>query len=116
MKHRDLGPLFGGRNYDEGTEVSIQRVEDANSPDTYDRALEDAIRRLGRLPELVTSESILPDLSAYGFTDNRAMGPLMRRLIAQGHITRTGTFKETKRLGSNTMPRPVYRNERGGSE
>tara|TARA_B100000686_G_C16381786_1_gene757909 strand:+ start:137 stop:487 length:351 start_codon:yes stop_codon:yes gene_type:complete len=112
MKDRDLGPLFGGRDYDAETEICIERVEAANSPDPLDLAQKDAIRRLAGLPELVTSETILPDLAGYGFTDNRAMGPLMRRLIAQGHITRTGTFRVTKRAGSNTMPRPVYRNEK----
>ena len=53
-----------------------------------------------------------PDVAVYGFSDNRAMGPLMRRLISGGHITGTESFRLTKRIGANRMPRPVYRNEK----
>ena len=110
MKPNDFGPLFGGAHYDESTEASIQQVEDANTPDPLDVAQLDAIRRLESLPEFVTADVILPDLAQYGFTDNRAMGPLMRRLVTGGHLSRTGEFRQTKRGRSNTMPRPVYQN------
>jgi len=105
---RSLGPLFEDRP----TELAIRRVEEANTPHPLDLAEADAIQTLAGLPEFVTSEAILPDLSIYGFSDNRAMGPLMRRLITKRHLTHTGTFRETKRHGSHRMPRPVYRNER----
>jgi len=107
-QRRSLGPLFEDR----ATEVAIARVEEANTPSPLDVAEADAIKTLAGLPEYVTSDMILPDLAVYGFTDNRAMGPLMRRLISGGHITGTESFRLTKRIGSNRMPRPVYRNEK----
>ena len=65
----DLGPLFEAA----ATEEAIQRVEEANSPDPLEMAYSHAVKNLRRLPALVSSDTILPSLSQYGFTDNRAM-------------------------------------------
>tara|TARA_R110002051_G_scaffold63430_1_gene115543 strand:- start:583 stop:927 length:345 start_codon:yes stop_codon:yes gene_type:complete len=92
------------------TELAIKRVEDANSPDPLDEAEADAIKALTSLPELVSSDTILPDISGYGFTDNRAMGPIMRRLLKKGLITPTGDYRKSQRGGSHRMPKAVYRN------
>jgi hypothetical protein len=91
-------------------ELAIRRVEDANSPDPLDEAEADAITALASLPELVSSDTILPDLSRYGFTDNRAMGPIMRRLVAKGFLATTGTFRKSERQGSHRRPTAVYLN------
>ena len=92
------------------TELSIKRVDDANTPDPLDEALRAAIATLGRLPARVSSDTILPDLARFGFSDNRAMGPLMRRLRIQGHISPTGEYRKSVRPGSHGAPRAVYRN------
>ena len=104
----DLGPLFEAA----ATEEAIQRVEEANSPDPMEMAYSHAVKNLRRLPDLVSSDTILPSLSQYGFTDNRAMGPLMRRLMDAGHIQPTGEFRKSTRPGNHRVPKAVYRNER----
>ena len=102
----DLGPLFEAA----ATEEAIQRVEEANSPDPLDVAYSHAVQNLRRLPALVSSDTILPSLAQYGFTDNRAMGPLMRRLMDAGHIQATGEFRKSTRPGNHGVPKAVYRN------
>ena len=104
----DLGPLFEAA----ATEEAIQRVEEANSPDPLDMAYSHAVKNLRRLPALVSSGTILPTLAEYGFTDHRAMGPLMRRLMDAGHIQPTGDFRKSIRPGNHGVPKAVYRNPR----
>lgn len=106
MNKQSLGPLFE----EAAKELAICRVEEANSPDPLDEAEADAITALRSLPGLVSSDTILPDLSRYGFTDNRAMGPIMRRLLAKGFITPTGDYRKSQRGGSHRMPKAVYWN------
>ena len=96
----------------QATELAIQRVENANAPDPLASAEENAIATLAGLPALVSADSIFPHLTGYGFSDNRAIGPLMRRLVRNGHISATGEYRKSKRPGSHGAPRAVYRNFR----
>jgi len=101
---------YARRVEEEARESALQRVEDVNSPCPLDRAEADAIKALVTLPELVSADTILPDLSRYGFTDNRAIGAIMRRLLAKGLIAPTGGYRKSQRGGSHLMPKAVYRN------
>ena len=102
----DYGPLFEVA----ATEQAIQRVEDANTPDPMAMAYADAVKNLRDLPGCVSSDTILPSLAVYGFTDNRAMGPIMRHLITAGHLAPTGEHRKSSRPGNHQAPRAVYRN------
>tara|TARA_R110000824_G_scaffold112909_2_gene262392 strand:- start:559 stop:936 length:378 start_codon:yes stop_codon:yes gene_type:complete len=95
---------------DQATELAIERVEATNLPNPLEKAEANAIAYLSRLPALVSSDSIFPTLGTYGFSDNRAIGPLMRRLVRNGHISATGRYRKSRRPGSHGAPRAVYRN------
>ena len=90
------------------TENAINVVENNNS--AIDAAVADAIENLRDLPVEVSSDTILPDLSKYGFTDSRVMGPIMRRLAKAGAIQLTGRYRKSRRLGSHRMPKAIYHN------
>lgn len=81
-----------------------------NNADPVGQAEADALDNLAYLPREVSSDTILPDLSKYGFTDGRAMGPIMKRLVKSGAITPTGQFRKSQRPGSHRMPKAVYTN------
>lgn len=104
--------LTGAGSETLATELAIKRVDEANTPDPLAAAEANAIATLATLPSLVSSDTILPDLEKYGFSDNRAIGPLMRRLVRKGHIAPTGEYRKSKRPGSHGVPRAVYWNAR----
>jgi|DEB0MinimDraft_6_1074348.scaffolds.fasta_scaffold66955_2 hypothetical protein len=92
----------------------IALVEENNlSP--IERALAEARETLALLAsmnpeEVVTSDSLFPDLGKYGFTDGRAVGAIMRRLICEGLLEKLpGQFRESKRPGNHLTPRQCYR-------
>ena len=83
---RSLGPLFEDRP----TELAIRRVEEANTPHPLDLAEADAIQTLAGLPEFVTSEAILPDLSIYAASGPAVSGTQSaptRPPLTPGHAT-----------------------------
>jgi len=94
----------------EATESAITVVEENNSPSPLDEAEKDALTNLRHLPEKVSSDTILPNLAKYGFTDTRAMGPIMRRLAKAGAIKATGEYRKSQRIGSHRMPKAIYHN------
>lgn len=106
----DGTPLFDFIRESLATELGIKRVEAANDPDPIDAAEAAAIATLARLPWYVSSDTILPDIGVFGFTDNRAMGPIMRRLVKAGHITPSGEYRNSLRAGNHGNPVAVYRN------
>jgi len=75
-----------------------------------DRASDTALDNLRSLPVEVSSDTILPNLHDFGFTDDRVMGPVMLRLIKVGAIVPTYRYRQSTRLGSHRTPRSVYRN------
>ena len=89
---------------------AIDRVEENNSPDPLEQAKADAVANLDRLPEKVSSDTILPDLEVYGFTDPRAMGPVMIYLKKQRHIEPAGEWRKSVRPGNHQVPKAVYLN------
>jgi hypothetical protein len=93
-------------------EVAIKRLEMHNDHGPIEKALEDLRETLSRLPAAaeVTSDSLFEDLSLYGFTDNRAIGPVMRRAVKAGLITPTAAFRNSNRPGSHCAPRRIYLN------
>ena len=109
--------LFSGQGYDpappmpesESKEKAIAQVEENNSPDPIKTAIRDAIAILGGIPAWaeVTSETVLPDLDQYGFTDNRAAGPIMRKLATLGYITPEPNGKHVKSTRANNHQRPI---------
>tara|TARA_R110000765_G_scaffold238604_1_gene341304 strand:+ start:93 stop:479 length:387 start_codon:yes stop_codon:yes gene_type:complete len=105
-----LGAAAATAPESQATELAIRRVDAANSPAPLDRAEADGIAKLAGLPILVSSDSIFPSLDEYGFSDNRAVGPLMRRLVVAGKIRPTGDYRKSRRPGSHGAPRAVYRN------
>lgn len=128
MTPRDIThdlPLFGiqirqRRTIIEQTrrDQAIARVEDRNEPGPNDRALAEVEERLRRLPigAEITSDSLLPDLSRFGFSDPRAVGAIMKRALAAGWIRPTDRFRNSTRPGNHCAPRRIYRNayaERG---
>lgn len=96
----------------EARDKAIETVEKNNSPGGIEEAVEDAVKLLKTLPngEEVTSDTLVPDLAKYGFSDNRAVGVVMRRLTSNGFIKPTDKFRASKRPGNHLTPRKVYFN------
>lgn len=84
-----------------------------NNNVAIDEAEADALENLRNLPKEVSSDTILPELSKYGFTDTRVMGPIMRRLAKAGAIEVTGRYRKSRRSGSHRMPKAIYNNQQG---
>lgn len=86
-----------------------------NNADPIEAALADA-RETIRVASSInpgaefTSDTVLPDLSPYGFTDGRAVGSIMRRLVASGDLVKVpGRYRPSTRKGNHLTPRQVYR-------
>ena len=89
---------------------AVETLERRNEP-CLDVAERDALvlmRRLGRGAR-VTSDQLIPEVGKYGFSDNRAVGAVMLRLIHGGHLVRTSHFRTSQRHGNHGCPRRVYR-------
>ena len=84
-------------------------------PSPFNQALEDMVSNLRGMPLklMVTSDTILPDIKRYGFSDGRVVGALMRHLIKDGSITRTPHMRNSIRAGNHCAPRRVYVNNLG---
>ena len=93
------------------TEAAIALVENNNA--AIDAAVAEAIENLRDLPMDVSADTILPDISKYGFTDPRVMGPIMRRLTKAGAIQVTGQYRKSRRLGNHRKPIAIYHNQNG---
>lgn len=96
-------------NESKAKDSGIERVESANIPPIKLAEIK-AIENLRSLPREVSSDTILPNIADFGFTDGRAVGPLMMRLVRLGAITRTDGFRKSVRSGSHQTPRAVYLN------
>ena len=92
------------------TEAAIALVEANNSPDPFKYAYDDALKLLVDLPEAVTSDTVFPDLERYSFSDGRVVGPLMRKLVAEGKLALTNLYRPSSRKGNHGTPRRVYKN------
>ena len=91
-------------------EEAIKKTVDHNSPDPYNTAIEDAVQNLRHLPKHVSSDTILPDIEQYNFSDNRTVGAVVRWLEAHKFIERTDVHRDSTRVGSHLAPRRVYIN------
>ena len=96
-------------------DLAIEQVERNNLP-PVDRAVLDAIAILDTLPTgaEVASDQLVPDLDKYGFTDNRAVGPVMRRLVKKRviKVDPLGRFRPSDREGNHRVPIRIYINLR----
>lgn len=92
-------------------DVALDRIEDANHA-RIDDAYDDARARIqaARPMEKMTSDTILPDISRYNFTDGRAVGAIMRKLISANLIrpVRPTEYRPSTRPGNHAAPRRVY--------
>lgn len=99
---------------EQSTEAAIKQVEENNSPSPFDEALHDArILLATSLPSMreVTSDTVFPDLKRYGFTDNRVVGAMMKRLAGEGSIAATTLrMRKSGRPGNHQAPRRIYDN------
>lgn len=105
-----MDDLFDYGRERERRDRAMRDVEDHNEPSPNDVAYADAVALLPRLPSMVASDTIIPDLERYGFSDNRAVGPIILRLQRDGLITPTAGFRKSKRSGNHLVPIRVYQN------
>lgn len=89
---------------------AMAQVEANNTPAPLDRAYADAVAKLPSLPPLVSVDTIVPDISIYDFTDGRALGPLMVRLMKERYLDKTDQHRKSVRKGNHRVPRQLYRN------
>lgn len=88
---------------------SMRRVAKHNRTPS-DIAFAEAILRLQKIDsgDEVSSDTLFPELNTYGFTDNRAVGPLMERLRKAGFLMPTDRYRLSSRKGSHRCPRRIY--------
>lgn len=95
-------------------DAAIDAVEQANADDLFriEQAMQDGLSELLALPDgaEVSSDVLFPDLVKYQFTDNRAIGPVMKRLVAEGHLEMTERFRRSRRAGNHCGTVRIYMN------
>jgi predicted acetyltransferase len=98
------------RNRDE-RDAAIKQVEQNSMPAT-EIAYADMVKNLQSMPmgAEVTSDTILPKIDHYGFSDPRAVGPLMLRLRKNKCIQQTGRVRPSLRAGNHAVPKAIYLN------
>jgi len=92
-------------------DLAIDQVEYTNT-NRIDDAYIDALSRVDRADreEKLTSDTILPDIDQYKFTDGRAVGAIMRKLISAKVIVPIvpTEYRPSTRPGNHARPGRVY--------
>lgn len=85
---------------------AIKRV-DENADEGWKRAAEQAVWDRSRLGRSFTTDDIMDDLDIMGVSthDNRALGPVMRRMLRKNVIEEVGMTRSRRRHGARI---PVY--------
>tara|TARA_R110000772_G_scaffold83288_11_gene176154 strand:+ start:1720 stop:2082 length:363 start_codon:yes stop_codon:yes gene_type:complete len=103
-------PEFDFKREESHRDSAIDAVEESNLT-PIDRAKIDALDNLRDLPREVSSDTILPNLKKYDFSDNRAVGAVMRWLVKEEFIEWTSSTRKSTRRGNHLADRRIYINQ-----
>lgn len=85
---------------------AIKRVESANTA-KVNRAV-DQVGKVAPLLREFTTDDLFPDPDAWGFTDSRAIGAVMRRAQRLGYIVPTDMVRNSNRSKCHNRPKRVW--------
>lgn len=85
---------------------AIKRV-DENADEGWKRAATQIVWEFAQMPGGFTTDDVMEGLDGMGVVthDNRALGPVMRRMIRGGHIQEIGMTRSRRRHGARI---PIY--------
>ena len=97
-------------------ERAIKKVEENARPEWKDIAYESLLKTAGDLNYLIVDEVWKRMPRGYSTHENRAMGAVMRRALADGVISKTEQYRPSAKASSHGAIRSVWKSEiYGGS-